>query len=147
MLRTDTLALAEELERCNANLASLSENLDTSSAMGRMFFKLMSVLAEFERDQLSERTTNAMTHLRKHNRRISSRIPFGYTLSADGETLLPVASEQAAIQTMATRRNAGMTLGGIARSMEAAGVATKQGGKWTPKTILAILRRQEKLAA
>lgn len=143
----DTLALAEELERCSANLASLSENLDTSSAMGRMFFKLMSVLAEFERDQLSERTTNAMTHLRKHNRRISSRIPFGYTLAADGDTLLPVATEQAAIQTMTERRNGGMTLWSIARSMEADGVATKQGGKWTPKTVLAILRRQEKLAA
>lgn len=143
----DTLALAEELERCNANLASLCENLDTSSAMGRMFFKLMSVLAEFERDQLRERTTNAMSHLRQHNRRISSRIPFGYTLAADGKTLLPVAVEQAAIGVMEQRRNAGMTLWAIARSMEADGIPTKMGGKWTPKTVLAILNRQEKLAA
>lgn len=143
----DTLTLAEQLERCNANLASLSENLDTSSAMGRMFFKLMSVLAEFERDQLRERTTNAMTHLRQHGRRISHRIPFGYTLAADGKTLLPVASEQACILEISERRTAGMTLGAIARTMENDGVATKMGGKWSPKTVLAILRRQEKLAA
>jgi DNA invertase Pin-like site-specific DNA recombinase len=143
----DTLTLAEQLERSNANLASLSENLDTSSAMGRMFFKLMSVLAEFERDQLRERTSNAMNHLRKHNRLISSRIPLGYDLATDGTTLVPNQTEQAAITRIVERRATGMTLGAIARSMVAEGVATKQGGQWSPKTVLAILRRQEKLAA
>jgi DNA invertase Pin-like site-specific DNA recombinase len=143
----DTLALAEELERSNANLASLSESLDTSNAMGRMFFKLMSVLAEFERDQLRERTTNAMSHLRLHNKRISNKIPMGYTLAEDGTTLLPVAREQASIARIVELRASGMTLGAIARRMVADGVPTKQGGQWTPKTVLAILRRQEKLAA
>ena len=143
----DTLALAEQLERSGANLASLSENLDTSSAMSRMFFKLMSVLAEFERDQLRERTTNAMSHLRQHNKRISSKIPLGYDLASDGITLTPNQTEQAAIARIVERRANGMTLGAVARSMVADGVATKQGGQWTPKTVLAILRRQEKLAA
>ena len=143
----DTLALAEQLERSGANLASLSESLDTSNAMGRMFFKLMSVLAEFERDQLRERTTNAMSHLRQHNKRISYKIPMGYNLAKDGITLLPNQQEQATIARIVERRASGMTLGAIARSMDAEGVATKLGGKWTPKTVLAIVRRQEKLAA
>lgn len=143
----DTLSLAEQLERSGAALASLSENLDSSTAMGRMFFKLMSVLAEFERDQLRERTTNAMSHLRQHNKRISAKIPLGYDLASDGITLTPNQTEQAAIARIVERRATGMTLGAIARSMVADGVATKQGGQWTPKTVLAILRRQEKLAA
>jgi DNA invertase Pin-like site-specific DNA recombinase len=143
----DTLALAEQLERAGANLASLSESLDTSNAVGRMFFKLMSVLAEFERDQLRERTTNAMSHLRLHNRRISSRIPMGYELAKDGVTLLRNEREQAAIARIVERRATGMTLGAIARSMKAEGVPTKLGGQWTAKTVLAILRRQQKLAA
>lgn len=143
----DTLVLAERLERSGAAIASLSENLDSSTAMGRMFFKLMSVLAEFERDQLRERTTNAMSHLRQHNKRISAKIPLGYDLASDGITLTPNQTEQAAIARIVERRASGMTLGAIARSMVADGVATKQGGQWTPKTVLAILRRQEKLAA
>ena len=110
-------------------------------------FKLMSVLAEFERDQLRERTTNAMSHLRLHNKRISNKIPMGYTLAEDGTTLLPVAREQASIARIVELRASGMTLGAIARRMVADGVPTKQGGQWTPKTVLAILRRQEKLAA
>jgi site-specific DNA recombinase len=143
----DTLALAEQLEKSGANLASLSESLDSSNSMGRMFFKLMSVLAEFERDQLRERTTNAMSHLRRHNKRISSKIPMGYTLAEDGETLLPNAMEQATIARIVERRASGMTLGAIARSMVDENVPTKLGGQWAPKTVLSILRRQEKLAA
>ena len=45
------------------------------------------------------------------------------------------------------RRGTGMTLWAVARSMEADGVPTKMGGKWSPKTVLAIIRRHEKMAA
>lgn len=143
----DTLALADQLEKSGANLASLSESLDTSNAVGKMFFRLMSVLAEFERDQLRERTTHAMSHLRQHKKRISYKIPMGYDLAADGVTLLPNQREQEVIGTIVARRSSGMTLWAVARSMEADGVPTKMGGKWSPKTVLAILRRHEKLAA
>ncbi len=84
----DTLAIAERLEKSGANLASLSERIDTNSALGKMVFRLLSTLNEFERDQLAERTTCAMAHLRKSNRRISSRIPLGYDLAPDGNMLL-----------------------------------------------------------
>ena len=143
----DTLALAEQLEEAGAHLCSLNENLDTSTAMGRMFFQLVSVMSQFERDQLRERTSNAMGHLRRSNRRISAKIPFGYTLADDGQTLLPNAKEHAAIARMVERRAGGMTFAAIAGSMEDEGVKTKAGGKWTAKTVFAILGRQQKLAA
>ena len=143
----DTLALADQLERAGANLASLSESLDTSTPVGRMFFQLMSVLSEFERNQLRQRTTSAMSHLRQHNKRISYKIPMGYDLAKDGVTLLPNQNEQDVIARIVERRASGMTLGAIARSMVAEKVATKQGGQWAPNTVLAILRRHEKMAA
>jgi site-specific DNA recombinase len=143
----DTLALADQLERAGANLASLSESLDTSTPVGRMFFQLMSVLSEFERNQLRQRTTSAMSHLRQHNKRISYKIPMGYDLARDGVTLLPNQSEQDVIARIVELRESGMTLGAIARSMVAEKVATKQGGQWAPNTVLAIIRRHEKMAA
>ena len=85
----DTIAIAERLDRANANLASLTEKIDTSSAVGRMVFRLLSSLAEFERDQLSERTTSAMAHLRRAGRLISGSIPFGHDLDADGDLQQP----------------------------------------------------------
>ena len=143
----DTLQLTEQLDRSNAHLSSLSESLDTSTAVGRMVFKMLSTLAEFERDVLSERTRNALGHMRRTNRRISAKIPFGYTLSTDGNTLLPDADEQSAISRILDRRKAGMTLSAIAVSMKKDGVKTREGGQWYPATIAAIIHRQQKLAA
>ena len=143
----DTLALADQLERAGANLASLSESLDTSTPVGRMFFQLMSVLSEFERNQLRQRTTSAMSHLRQHNKRISYKIPLGYDLARDGMTLLPNQSEQNVISRIVEQRQTGMTLSAIAHGLADDKVATKQGGQWKPNTVLAIIRRHEKMAA
>jgi site-specific DNA recombinase len=123
----DTLALADQLERAGANLASLSESLDTSTPVGRMFFQLMSVLSEFERNQLRQRTTSAMSHLRQHNKRISYKIPLGYDLARDGVTLLPNQSEQNVISRIVEQRQTGMTLSAIAHGLADDKVATR---KW-----------------
>ena len=42
---------------------SLSEKLDTTSAAGKMMFRMLAVLSEFERDLVSERTRAALHHL------------------------------------------------------------------------------------
>lgn len=49
----DTIAIAERLERSGANLVSLSERIHTTLALGKMVFRLLSTLNEFERDQLA----------------------------------------------------------------------------------------------
>ena len=59
----DALLIAERLEKAGADLVSLSERIDTTSAAGKMVFRMLAVLAEFERDQLAERTKTAMQHL------------------------------------------------------------------------------------
>ena len=51
----DTLSISERLSRAGAELVSISEKIDTTSASGKMVFRLLAVLAEFERDQVSER--------------------------------------------------------------------------------------------
>lgn len=143
----DTLAIAERLEKSGANLASLSERIDTNSALGKMIFRLLSTLNEFERDQLAERTACAMAHLRKSNRRISSRIPLGYDLAPNGNMLLVNPAEQKIVTQICTWRRRGMTMVAIADKLHGNGVPTKTGGAWCPSTIRGILERQLRLAA
>jgi len=143
----DTLAIAERLEKAGANLASLTERIDTNSALGKMVFRLLSTLNEFEKDQLSERTLGAMQHLRKANRRISIRLPFGYDLAADGETLVRNVVEQETLARVCTLRGEGETLAAIAEQLHAAGIPTKMGGRWGASSVRSILNRQERLAA
>ena len=143
----DTLDLAERLERSGANLASLSERIDTSSAVGKMVFRMLSTLNEFERDQLAERTESAMAHLRRNGRRISGRVPFGYDLDTDGQNLAPNGQEQAVLGRILELRSSGASFARIAGELAASGIPTKEGGAWHPATVRQIVERRRKLAA
>ena len=54
----DTIDLAEALSEKGADLVSLSEKIDTTTAAGKMVFRILAVLAEFERDQISDRSSS-----------------------------------------------------------------------------------------
>lgn len=69
------LEIAKRLEYQGADLVSLSEKIDTTSAAGRMMFRMLAVLAEFERDQISERTKNALAKLKANGKKLGSPNP------------------------------------------------------------------------
>ena len=132
-----TLELSSLLEKKGADLVSLSEKIDTTSAAGKMVFRMMAVLSEFERDQLSERTTAAMQHMKSQGLRVGS-IPYGKKLAKDGIRLVDDEVEQKILSLVATCRNSGMTFQAIGAELEARGFKPK-GKKWHPQTIKNIL--------
>ena len=88
-----------------------------------------------------------MEHLRRQNRRISSKVPFGYDLSPDKRTLTRNPAEEEAIYLIQKLRGAGKSFRKIARHLESRNVKTKKGGQWRARTIKGILDRQEKILA
>lgn len=141
----DALMMAERLDRAGADLVSLSEQIDTTSAAGKMVFRMLAVLAEFERDLTSERTKGAMAHLRGQGRRISGRIPFGFDL--EGDRLVPNPGEQAALGLVSRLHEEGASLRAIAAELEARGIRTKSGAStWTASTVAGVLNRAEAAA-
>jgi len=52
----DLANIAEELRRNNKQLISVGDNIDTSSANGKLLFHILSAIAEYERELLIERT-------------------------------------------------------------------------------------------
>lgn len=143
----DTLAISERLHKAGAELVSLTEKIDSSSAAGKMVFSMMALLQNFEVEQLRERIGVSMSYLRKQNRRISGHIPFGYDLAENGVSLRQNDDERKAIETMKTMRAAGRSLWQIARFLDDGGVNTKRGAKWSATAVRAILLREEKIAA
>ena len=139
----DAISIAERLDRAGADLVSLSEAIDTTSAAGKMIFRMLAVLAEFERDLISERTRGAMAHLRRQGRRISGQIPFGYDL--DGDRLIPNGTEQKALQVIRDLREEGYSLRRIVAELERRQIPTKTGAHWSPKVIAFVLRRDAAL--
>ena len=136
----DTIAISERLDKAGADLVSLSEKIDTTSAAGKMMFRMLAVLAEFERDVISERTTTAMAHKKSQGERVGE-IPFGYQLAADGVALVACEKEQAVIQTIQSLRDKGLSLRAIAAELEAAGLEAKKAKRWNAVTISNILKR------
>ncbi|MHB8674595.1 MAG: recombinase family protein, partial [Candidatus Limnocylindrales bacterium] len=97
---------------------------------------------EFERDQVSERTRGALTHLRNQGKRISGHIPYGYSLAADGQSLIPNEPEQAGLQIMGRLREQRLSLRKIAATLTEQGIAPKSGSRWTAQSINTILKRK-----
>lgn len=137
----DTIDIAERLERADANLVSTSERIDTTTAAGKLFFRLLAILAEFERDQISERTTMGLAYKRLQGER-TGRVPFGFDLASDGVHLLPNAAEQTALGLIQSLREQGQSLRDIAAELTCRGIATKSGRRaWDHTAIRRILKR------
>jgi len=138
----DTLQIAERLERSNADLVSLSERIDTTSAAGKMVFRMLAVLAEFERDLVSERTREAMAHKRRLGQRISGRLRFGWDLEADGISLVENPEEQRILELIGELKESGESLRAIAAELTRRGIPTKEGrAEWQHSSVAGILSR------
>jgi site-specific DNA recombinase len=135
----DTLDIADRLAKSNADLASLTESLDTSSATGRMVFKILAVIAEFERDILSERTSMALKHKAKNGERVGRHAQYGYRLAANGK-LVECPAEQATIAVIRRLAQDGHTPAAIARRLNATG-GTFRGRLWRTAGVAKVLGR------
>ena len=137
----DAIDIAERLHKAGADLVSLTERIDTTTAAGKMVFRMLAVLAEFERDLVSERTTAALAHKRRKGERVGD-IPYGWRLGDDGTSLEPVEVEQVVIRDMAAMRQVGKSYRAIAEELTKRSVPTKKGNAtWTHQAVASILKR------
>jgi len=59
----------EKLKKRNINLVSLTEEVNTSTPTGMLFFQLIAMLAEFEHNSISERTKAGLEAARQRKNR------------------------------------------------------------------------------
>ena len=64
----DLIELTELFHAKGVNLVSLKESVDTSTSTGKLLFTLMSAIAQFERDVIADRTTEALKSARARGR-------------------------------------------------------------------------------
>lgn len=124
----------EVMERRGVDLVSLSERIDTTTAAGRMVFRMIAVLNEFERDQVAERTSSALQHLKRQGRRYGE-IPYGKRLADDG-SLEDHPGEVEIVTTVWKLRSEGFSFGRIARRLAELGFTPRgANGAWHPQTV------------
>lgn len=64
----DLLDLVEKLTGMGIHLISLKENLDTTTATGKLMLTMLSALSQFERDLIAERTIDGLKAARSRGR-------------------------------------------------------------------------------
>jgi len=133
----DTIEIADLLHRKGTDLVSLSEKIDTTTAAGKMVFRMLAVLSEFERDQVSERTKSALGHKKAQGERVGS-IPYGFQLAGDGVSLIDEPKERATVDYCRTLKHDGLSLREIASRLETEGHSPR-GKSWHPQTVKNIL--------
>lgn len=121
----------------NADLISLNESIDTSTAGGRMFFHLLGVFAQWEREEIAERVNASVAIRAKLGKPINGRAPYGYRWV--DKKLVPHPDE-APIRAKAYdlfrqhRRK-----GTVAKILNASGYRTREGKFWRDMHIRRVL--------
>jgi len=64
----DLLDLVDKLTKMGVYLVSLKENLDTTTATGKLMLTMLSALSQFERDLIAERTADGLKAARARGR-------------------------------------------------------------------------------
>ena len=146
VMRLDRLArravfvheLAELCEKTSWRLVIMDISLDTSTPMGAFVLGVLALLAQLERDQIAERTREALAEIRRQGRSTSRFTPFGWrtadgaaeVLRGDRRLLVEHAGELAALHEISVLRASGLGPRRIARALRMQHVANPRTGQW-----------------
>lgn len=135
----DTLYLIEDVfSKYNVHFVSLNESFDTSTPFGRASIGMMSVFAQLEREQITERMQMGKVGRAKagyfHGGGV---IPHGYIYS-DGQ-LIADEKESKIINYIYDQYLSGWGVQSIAKQLNEKHITAKRAVKWSHKVILEIL--------
>ena len=136
--RPDRRLFSEDAGR---RLLCCREKIDTRTAAGRIVLDLLMTVAQWERRMIAERTADALQGKISRGERCG-RIRFGYTLAADGKTLIPDPDQQRALAFMREWEAQGKTYREMVATLKSMGIDCKDPGSvWRPGAIHRILTR------
>lgn len=115
-------------------MLSVKEHIDTSTANGRMFLKLVILFAEWEREQLSERIRDVHTKRKSSGFKVGKH-PYGYTSDPDTKLLYPLEEEQEVLRIMNDLRAQGASWRGIARHLNDNGILNRKKRPWNHSNV------------
>ena len=106
-------------------LLSVSEQIDTRTAGGRLVLNVLASVSQWEREVIGERTSAAMQHMKAEGLYTGGEPPYGFTLTA-GE-LVEHEGEQAILSLAQEYRIKGLSLRQIAKVMAEQGIRSRKG--------------------
>jgi Resolvase, N terminal domain/Recombinase zinc beta ribbon domain/Recombinase len=127
-------------DRHGKTIISITESIDLSTSIGRMFASLLAMFAQFERERMGERRADAARKARREGLYDGRTVYFGYSPAEDNRYVRDPEYGPVAAQ-MAAWRLEGHTLSWIARSLQERGILPRGGADgWRADKVQKILR-------
>ncbi|WP_434626085.1 recombinase family protein [Azospirillum sp. B2RO_4] len=100
-------------------IADMGTDAVTENGTSKMFFGMLALVAEFERERILERTAEGRSAKRAKGGHIGGTAPFGYRVEGVGKDaqLIPIPEQQEAMWRMVEMRQGGASLRAIAAEM------------------------------
>jgi DNA invertase Pin-like site-specific DNA recombinase len=121
----------------SAALLSVQDQIDTTTAGGRLVLNVLMSVAQWEREAIGERTRDTLRH-KRDNGEVYGSTPMGYI--REGDRLQESAQGLATIARIKAMRASGSTLRQIAAALNADAVPTQRGGSWHAGTVTYLLK-------
>ena len=147
---TDLLRLMDFLEKYNVDLLICSNGINTASGVSKIFIQIFAVVAEFERDTLTERITDNMMELAKDGRWLGGNTPMGFSVrrvttgSGKGKSaysyLESIPEEKRIVQRLYTLFRTNRSIQKTAKQMNLEGYRTPSGAEFNTSTTRLVLR-------
>lgn len=138
----DALAMAETWKRQGVDMivADMGSEPVTQNGVSRMFFGMLALVAQFERERIAERTAEGRKAKRQAGGHIGGSAPFGFSKVGSGRAarLAPDPEQQTALATMRS-----LAADGMASRAIAAAVQARHGLKVSHVTVTKALARQD----
>ncbi len=125
-----------------ARLVSVGEQVDTTSASGRLVLNVLASVGQWEREAIGERTKAALKSKRERGERAGA-LPFGFELDPSdesGQRLRECKREQAAIREAVKLRGQGMTTTAIADALTERHAKAARGERFYQPFVWKLLR-------
>lgn len=129
--------------RCGVAFVSVKEAdiIDSTTPQGLLALTIFAALAQFERDQIAQRTKDAMAARGRRDGERGGRLPYGYLRTAESIAVDPYCGE--VVRRIYGMRRRGLSLRAIAAQLEQEGIPSPVGGPWLFTAIRSILAHEK----
>lgn len=134
----DLCRLVETSHKEGWTFASISEEFNTGNAMGRFVLKIFGAIAEWERETISERTSEVMQSRKASGVKHCHHAPYGWQwFTGDDGVTRPARNptEQTVMSLISQYRSEGYGQSWIATVLNEGGYRTRTGTKWTKHSV------------
>lgn len=137
----DLITLLELFNEQDCSFNSLMESIDTQTASGRMFLKIIGIFAEFERENIVERSKLGFERKAREGYTLATRTAsYGYDKEA-GNKIQKINPYEAKIvlEVFDMFVNKNMSFLEIAQNLNERNIPTKEKGRWHSRSIKNML--------